>query len=156
MSAPRFQRRERVGAIQKSIFTRYLGITMGIVVLSFIMLGTVMMAFFAQYWRGEKKDLLLKNANSIADVSSVFLTKSGEDSYQLETNVLKGFIATFPPASTPISSSRIRGNILLGTTPTASSPTPRPSPSRRWRPPPKAAMRAGAPLAACTKAPLIS
>ena len=34
-------------AMQKSIFTRYLGITMGIVVLSFIMLGTVMMAFFS-------------------------------------------------------------------------------------------------------------
>ena len=59
MSAPRFQRRERVGVIQKSIFTRYLGITMGIVVLSFIMLGTVMMAFFAQYWRGEEKEPLL-------------------------------------------------------------------------------------------------
>ena len=38
-------------AVQKSIFTRYLAITMGIVVLSFIMLGTVMMAFFSQYWK---------------------------------------------------------------------------------------------------------
>lgn len=54
MSAPRFQRRERVGAIQKSIFTRYLGITMGIVVLSFIMLGTVMMAFLPSIG-GERK-----------------------------------------------------------------------------------------------------
>lgn len=115
MSAPRFQRRERVGAIQKSIFTRYLGITMGIVVLSFIMLGTVMMAFFAQYWRGEKKDLLLKNANSIADASSVFLTKSGEDSYQLETNVLKGFIATFSTSiDADIFITDLEGNILLG------------------------------------------
>ena len=115
MSAPRFQRRERVGAIQKSIFTRYLGITMGVVVLSFIMLGTVMMAFFAQYWRGEKKDLLLKNANSIADVSSVFLTKSGEDSYQLETNVLKGFIATFSTSiDADIFITDLEGNILLG------------------------------------------
>ena len=102
-------------AMQKSIFTRYLGITMGIVVLSFIMLGTVMMAFFAQYWRGEKKDLLLKNANSIADVSSVFLTKSGEDSYQLETNVLKGFIATFSTSiDADIFITDLEGNILLG------------------------------------------
>ena len=64
--------------MQKSIFTRYLAITMGLVVLSFIMLGSVMMIFFSQYWRGEKKDLLLKNANSIADMSSVFLTKTGD------------------------------------------------------------------------------
>lgn len=41
--------------MQKSIFTRYLAITMGIVVLSFIMLGSVMMIFFSQYWRGEKR-----------------------------------------------------------------------------------------------------
>ena len=101
--------------MQKSIFRRYLAITMGIVVLSFVMLGSVMMIFFSRYWQGEKKDLLLKNANSIADVSSVFLTKSGEDSYQLETNVLKGFIATFSTSiDADIFITDLEGNILLG------------------------------------------
>ena len=144
-------------AVQKSIFTRYLAITMGIVVLSFIMLGTVMMAFFAQYWRGEKKDLLLKNANSIADVSSVFLTKSGEDSYQLETNVLKGFIATFSTSiDADIFITDLEGNILLGNYANSKLTDPQTVPKQTVAAAPKAAMRAGAPLAACTKAPLIS
>ena len=75
--------------MQKSIFTRYLSITMAIVVLSFIMLGSVMMVFFSQYWRNEKQELLTQNAKSIADLSSVFLSKTGEGSYELQTNVLK-------------------------------------------------------------------
>ena len=90
-------------------------------------------------------------------MSSVFLTKSGEDSYQLETNVLKGFIATFSTSiDADIFITDLEGNILLGNYANSKLTTPRPSPSRRWRPPPKAAMRAGAPLAACTKVPLIS
>ena len=125
MSAPRFQRRERVGAIQKSIFTRYLGITMGIVVLSFIMLGTVMMAFFSQYWRDEKKDLLTQNANSIADMSSVFLTKTSEDSYQLQTAVLKSFIDTFSTSiDADIFITNLEGNILLGNYPNSKLQSP--------------------------------
>ena len=105
-------------AMQKSIFTRYLGITMGIVVLSFIMLGTVMMAFFSQYWRDEKKDLLTQNANSIADMSSVFLTKTSEDSYQLQTAVLKSFIDTFSTSiDADIFITDLEGNILLGNYP---------------------------------------
>ena len=58
--------------MQKSIFTRVLSLTMGIVVLSFIMLGGVMTAFFGQYWQTEKKELLTQNANSISKMSSVF------------------------------------------------------------------------------------
>ena len=81
--------------MQKSIFTRVLSLTMGIVVLSFILLGGVMMAFFGQYWQTEKKELLTQNANSISKMSSVFLARSGEGNYTLETSVLKGFIDAY-------------------------------------------------------------
>ena len=111
--------------MQKSNFTRYLAITMGIVVLSFIMLGSVMMIFFSQYWRGEKKDLLLKNANSIADMSSVFLTKTGEGSYRLETSVLQGFVATFSSSiDADIFITDLEGNILLGNYPNSKLTSP--------------------------------
>ena len=43
--------------MQRSIFKRYLGITMGIILLSFLMLGSVMLFFFRSYWRQEKKEL---------------------------------------------------------------------------------------------------
>lgn len=118
-------------AMQKSIFTRYLGITMGIVVLSFIMLGTVMMAFFSQYWRDEKKDLLTQNANSIADMSSVFLTKTSEDSYQLQTAVLKSFIDTFSTSiDADIFITNLEGNILLGNYPNSKLQSPQSVPQQ--------------------------
>ena len=113
------------GAMQKSIFRRYLAITMGIVVLSFVMLGTVMMAFFSQYWRGEKKDLLLKNADSIADMSGVFLTQTGEGVYQLQTAVLQGFISTFSASiDADIFITDLEGNILLGNYPNSKLTAP--------------------------------
>ena len=52
--------------MQKSIFKRYLGITMAIIFLSFVMLGGVMMAFFGRFWQQEKKELLTKNAGSMS------------------------------------------------------------------------------------------
>ena len=111
--------------MQKSIFRRYLAITMGIVVLSFVMLGTVMMAFFSQYWRGEKKDLLLKNADSIADMSGVFLTQTGEGVYQLQTAVLQGFISTFSASiDADIFITDLEGNILLGNYPNSKLTAP--------------------------------
>ena len=44
--------------MQRSIFKRYLSITMAIIFLSFTMLGTVTLVFFGRYWRQEKKELL--------------------------------------------------------------------------------------------------
>ena len=104
--------------VQKSLFTRYLSITMVIVVLSFILLGMVMMLFFGQYWRSEKKELLTKNAKSIAGMSSIFLTKTNEETYQLQTSVLKGFIDTFSTSiDADIFITDLEGNILLGNYP---------------------------------------
>lgn len=53
--------------MQKTIFRRYLSITMAIVVLSFVMLGSVITLFFARYWREEKKQLLTQNARYVAE-----------------------------------------------------------------------------------------
>ena len=117
--------------MQKSIFTRYLSITMAIVVLSFIMLGSVMMVFFSQYWRNEKQELLTQNAKSIADLSSVFLSKTGEGSYELQTNVLKGFINTFSTSiDADIFITDLDGNILLGNYPNSKLNAPQTVPKQ--------------------------
>ena len=117
--------------MQKSIFTRYLSITMAIVVLSFIMLGSVMMVFFSQYWRNEKQELLTQNAKSIADLSSVFLSKTGEGSYELQTNVLKGFINTFSTSiDADIFITDLDGNILLGNYPNSKLSQPQSVPQQ--------------------------
>jgi len=101
--------------MQKSIFKRYLSITMAIVILSFIMLGSVMMLFFSHYWREEKKELLTKNASSTASLASGFLTRQGENGYQLSTEVLKGFISSFSTSiDADILVTDLEGSILVG------------------------------------------
>ena len=118
-------------AVQKSIFTRYLAITMGIVVLSFIMLGTVMMAFFSQYWKNEKRDLLTQNATSIAEMSNAFLSKTSEDTYQLQTTVLKTFIDAFSTSiDADIFITDLEGNILLGNYPNSKLSQPQSVPQQ--------------------------
>lgn len=101
--------------MQRSIFKKYLSITMVIVILSFIMLGSVMMIFFGRYWQKEKRDLLTQNATSISEMAGRFLTEEGKKEYVLQTEVLKTFIATF---STSIEAdlfiTDLEGNVLLG------------------------------------------
>ena len=61
---------------QKTLFKKYLRITSLIIVVSFFFLGLVMIVFVSQYWQDEKRDLLGKNATSVAQVAgnSVFLS----------------------------------------------------------------------------------
>lgn len=101
--------------MQRSIFKRYLGITMGIVLLSFLMLGSVMLFFFRSYWRQEKKELLTTNAASIAGIAASFLSETGENAYELQTDVLSAFIASFSTSiDADIFITDLEGKILLG------------------------------------------
>ena len=101
--------------MQRSIFKRYLGITMGIILLSFLMLGSVMLFFFRSYWRQEKKELLTTNAASIAGIAGSFLTETGENTYELQTDVLSAFLASFSTSiDADIFITDLEGQILLG------------------------------------------
>ncbi len=97
--------------MQKSIFKRYLSITMIIVILSFVMLGSVMMWFFSRYWRDEKKELLTQNASSIASIAESFLQQGAE----LPENMMQGFLASFSNSiDADIFITDLNGGILLG------------------------------------------
>ncbi len=95
----------------KSIFKRYLSITMVIVILSFVMLGGVMMLFFSQYWRAEKKELLTKNAASIAGTAGELLEREKE----LPGNMVQGFLSGFSTSiDADIFITDLSGTILMG------------------------------------------
>lgn len=99
--------------MQKSIFRRYLSITMIIVFLSFVLLGSVMMVSFGRYWRQEKKELLTTNASSIAGMAGTFLTEQGDQ--ELRQVVLGTFIASFSNSiDADIFITDLQGRILLG------------------------------------------
>lgn len=55
---------------KKSLFTQYLTISLVIVLLSFVILGTMLVFFVARYSSGEKQSLLIENANQVADLVS--------------------------------------------------------------------------------------
>ncbi len=91
---------------------------MCIVLISFVMMGSVLMVFFGQYWRQEKKALLTQNAASIAGVSRRFLTEKNPGQYELQTELLKTFISGFSISiDADIFITDLEGRILLGNYP---------------------------------------
>ena len=76
--------------MQKSLFGKYLRVTMVIVLASFIVLGSVMMFVFSQYTKSDKRKLLMQNASSMASITSVVdITNNGAP------ELLKVFVRTF-------------------------------------------------------------
>ena len=57
-------------ARQKTLFKKYLRITMAIVLVSFIALGSMLIAFVSGYWQDEKYGLLEENARNISELFS--------------------------------------------------------------------------------------
>lgn len=55
-------------SLRRSIFQKYLIISVSIVLISMIALGITMLFFVANYWEGEKKQNLIENANQVASV----------------------------------------------------------------------------------------
>ncbi len=101
--------------MQKSIFRRYLSITMAIILLSFTVLGGMMMTFFGRFWVEEKKELLSQNANSIAEIASRFLTEKSPGKFELQADTLTGFIASFSTSiGADIFITDLDGRVLLG------------------------------------------
>ena len=56
----------------RTILKKQLGLTMGIVFFTYVLIGVMMVLFFSQFWRSEKKELLSQNASIVAAVFSNF------------------------------------------------------------------------------------
>ncbi|HHV31035.1 MAG: HAMP domain-containing histidine kinase [Ruminococcaceae bacterium] len=60
--------------MQKTLFKKYLRITSLIIAVSFLILSVVMLAFVSGYWKSEKRALLQKNSQSVADIAAASVT----------------------------------------------------------------------------------
>lgn len=80
--------------MQKSIFKKYLRITSLIILVSFLCLGFVMTVVISQYWQEEKRDLLSRNAESVADIAESIAFFDGTQ-YNLDGNRIQSFMAAF-------------------------------------------------------------
>lgn len=75
--------------MQKSLFKKYLLLTSAIILVSFIIMGTVLFVSVSNYWIGDKLDLLSDNIKSIALLAEKKVEKDSENSshYVLSTDV---------------------------------------------------------------------
>ena len=56
--------------MRKSLFKKYLRITSFTILISFFLLGLVMLTFITTNWQDEKQSLLEKNASSVAKLAA--------------------------------------------------------------------------------------
>ncbi len=73
--------------MQRSLFSKYLKVTMIIVLSSFVVLGTVMMVTFSEYTKNDKRRLLTQSAASAAAVAEATFLQGGTSSPQDAGNI---------------------------------------------------------------------
>ena len=84
--------------MQKSLFRKYLKITSFTILISFFLLGLVMLSFTAANWQDEKQILLEKNARSVAAIAARNTEKIGEGQYVISSEDgvnIRSFMAAF-------------------------------------------------------------
>ena len=81
--------------MQKTLFKKYLRITSLIIVISFLILSFVMLIFVSNYWQTEKRNLLRKNADSVALIAADSVTSVEDNVYTIQTERMRAFIAAF-------------------------------------------------------------
>lgn len=96
--------------MQKSLFGKYLRITMVIVFSSFVVLGSVMMIAFSEYTKNDKRKLLTQSASSMASITAaVDIKNSGTP------ELLGLFIQSFSlNIDADIFVTDLEGNVLFG------------------------------------------
>lgn len=88
---------------------------MVIVVLSFVMLGTVMLTFFSFYWQEDQKATLRKNADLVASVCDQALTH--DEKGNIYNEVLPFVVGSYSKTiEADIFITDLQGNLMLGST----------------------------------------
>ena len=69
--------------MKKTLFKKYLRITTAVILLSFFIISVVIMLFVTSYWKSEKRSLLQKSAQSVAELTAESVMQMDSDSYFL-------------------------------------------------------------------------
>lgn len=81
--------------MKKTLFKKYLRMTLLIILVSFIFLGVVMIGFISRSWQDEKRDLFSKNAQSVAAVASESVIMIQDNQYMVDGKRMQTFISAF-------------------------------------------------------------
>lgn len=103
---------------KKSLFAQYLTVSLVIVLLSFVILGTMLVFFVARYSSGEKQSLLIENANQVADLVSEKTVTVNNSVYmgKADTGWLASLIETVSVSiNADVFITDVKGNTLICT-----------------------------------------
>ncbi len=81
--------------MRKTLFKKYLGITSTVILISFLILCFVMLVFVSGYWKSEKRELLHKNAQSVAGIAEVSVISVERGKYILDKTRMQNFMMAF-------------------------------------------------------------
>lgn len=102
--------------MKKSLFRKYLKITSFTILISFFLLGLVMLSFTTANWQDEKQVLLEKNARSVAAIAAKSTVKVADGTYIIgeeESAGIQTFMTAFAEnIDSDIFIADTRGNIL--------------------------------------------
>lgn len=100
--------------MQKTLFKKYLRITSLIIAISFLILSVVMLVFVSTYWNTEKRSLLLKNAQSVAEIAASSVTSVENNIYTIQPERMQVFIAAFSGnTDADIFVTKLNGQVLI-------------------------------------------
>ena len=86
----------------KTLFRKYLFVTLLIVMVSFVFLGTVMIVFISPTGRRKNGSLLLQDAYSVAQIAGGQLISVEDNQYMVDTEKISGLFPPSRPILTPI------------------------------------------------------
>ena len=100
--------------MQKTLFKKYLRIMSLVILISFLILSMVVIIFVSDYWKSERRSLLSKSADSVAQIASSTAVQINKTEYWLEPGRMQVFTMAFATnINSDIFVTSLDGNPLL-------------------------------------------
>jgi methyl-accepting chemotaxis protein len=100
--------------MEKTLLKKYLRITSVVILISFLILSFALLIFLSEYWESERRDLLRKNAESVAHIAAESAISVSRNQYQLDGVRMQTFIMAFADnISSDIFVTQTDGQMLL-------------------------------------------
>lgn len=81
--------------MKKTLFKKYLRITLAVILISFFVLSATILIFFSSYWKTEKRSLLRQNAVNVANLAARTAQTLQPNVYVLNMNTMQVFTEAF-------------------------------------------------------------
>jgi signal transduction histidine kinase len=81
--------------MKKTLFKKYLRITTAVIIASFLIVSVTILLFVTDYWKHEKRNILLRSATNVASLAKSYATEAGKNVYIINANTMGAFTTTF-------------------------------------------------------------